>query len=191
VRCGSRQGRAGTATSVKVMPDADQDYETEPPRRRTISWADPAMSAKAACASHGIEFVRQLMRGELPAPPVFELLDFRLVGVEPGDGACEFRPAEYYNPTGGVHGGAVSTLLDSVMGLAVHTGLPVCCQFATLGLKVNFVRAISTNTTPLRAEGKIVHPGARIATAEARLVDSKGALYEHDTTTCMIVRDAR
>jgi acyl-coenzyme A thioesterase PaaI-like protein len=62
------------------------------------------------------------MRGQIPAPPTFDLIDFRLVKVEPGEVNGDFEPAElHYNPMGGVRGGVVCTVLDSVMGLAVRT----------------------------------------------------------------------
>jgi len=74
-----------------------------------------------------------------------------------------------------------------VMGLAVLSRLPVGSGFTTLEVKVNFVRAISDKTGPLLATGKVVHPGSRIATAEARLLDQAGKLYAHGSATCMIL----
>ncbi|MGP0090885.1 MAG: PaaI family thioesterase [Xanthobacteraceae bacterium] len=138
----------------------------------------------------GLEFVRNLMGGQVPAPPAFELIDFRLVKVEPGEVTGEFEPAEFhYNPMGGVHGGIVCTLLDSVMGLAVHAQLPAGSLFSTLEVKVHFVRPVSVKTHTLLAEGKVVHPGSRIATAEGRLIDRQGKLYAHGTATCIVLRE--
>jgi len=173
------------------MMDPSRGKDGTAPRVRTVSWGDPAISVEAARSLCGIDFVRKIMLGEIPPPPAFDLLDFRLVKVEPGGVACEFDPAEFhYNPMGGVHGGIVSTLLDSVMGLAVHTRLPVGALFSTLELNVNFVRPISVKTGKLLAEGKVVHPGSRVATAEARLLDEDGKLYAHGTATCLILRDS-
>lgn len=172
------------------MAERSREKGTTAHRVRTVSWGDPAISVKAAQSLCGIDFVRRIMRGQIPAPPAFDLLDFRLVRVDLGDVACEFEPAEFhYNPMGGVHGGIVSTLLDSVMGLAVHTQLPVGSLFSTIELNVNFVRPISVKTGPLLAEGKVVHPGSRVATVEARLVDRGGKLYAHSTATCIVLRD--
>lgn len=90
-------------------------------------------------------------------------------------------------PMGGVHAGVVCTLLDTVMGLAVLAQLPPGSAFSTLEVKVHFVRPIAVKTGTLVAEGKVVHPGSRIATAEARLVDRQGKLYAHGTATCIVL----
>jgi uncharacterized protein (TIGR00369 family) len=95
---------------------------------------------------------------------------------------------EHYNPLGSVHGGYISTLLDSCMGCAVHTELAPGQGFTSLELKVNFVRRVSAETGPVRAEGKVIHVGGQVATAEGRLVDGKGRLLAHGTTTCLVFR---
>jgi uncharacterized protein (TIGR00369 family) len=167
---------------------AHYDNGASKPRVRTFSWGDPAIGIEASRSLSGVEFVRKIMHGHIPAPPTFELIDFRLVKVEPGEVSGEFEPAEFhYNPAGVVHGGMVCTLLDSVMGLAVLTQLPPGRGFSTLEVKVHFVRPITARTGPLLAVGKVIHPGSRIATADARLVDTQGKLYAHGTATCIIL----
>jgi len=167
---------------LEMSPDKGQM------RTRSVSWSDPAISVEAARSLSGIDFVRKIMSGHVPPPPTFELIGFRLTGVEPGRVSGDLDPAEFhYNPMGGVHGGIVCFLLDSVMGLAVHSQLPTGNMFATLEVKVHFVRPISAKTGILIAQGNIVHPGSRIATAEARLVDENGKLFAHGTATCMVI----
>jgi uncharacterized protein (TIGR00369 family) len=61
--------------------------------------------------------------------------------------------------------------------------------YTTLEVKVNFVRAWTMQTGRVRCEAKVIHAGARTATAEARLVDAAGKLYAHGTTTCMVIRE--
>jgi uncharacterized protein (TIGR00369 family) len=95
----------------------------------------------------------------------------------------------HYNPIGVVHGGLAMTLLDSAMGCAVQTQVPAGAAYATLEAKTNLTRPITSDTGKLRAIGKLVHMGARVATAEARLVDGEGKLFAHATTTCMVLRD--
>jgi uncharacterized protein (TIGR00369 family) len=156
-------------------------------RARTVSWQDPMILARFAGTSSGIELLQRMVRGDLPSPPIAELLGFRLVEAEPGKAVFEFEPAEYhYNPIGVVHGGVAGTLLDSAMGCSVHTTLPPQTGYTTLEFKVNLVRPITMTTGTMRAEGRIVHGGKRAATAEGRLVDREGKLYAHGTTTCMI-----
>ncbi len=159
-------------------------------RIRTVSWEDPAPGAEAAGGMSGLEYLRTMMRGGLPGPPFARLIGFGFVEVEEGRVVFECEPAEYhYNPIGSVHGGLACTLFDSAMGCAVHTELPAGAGYTTVELKVNFLRPITTATGRLLCEGRAIHVGGRIATAEARLTDESGKLHGHATTTCMIFRE--
>jgi uncharacterized protein (TIGR00369 family) len=136
----------------------------------------------------GMQLLAAIKDGTLPAPPIQRTLDFRIVEVERGFAAFVGTPKfEYYNPIGSVHGGYTAALLDSCMACAVHSALETGYSYATLEIKINYVRAITTETGEVRAEGKIINAGKRIATAEGRLCDSAGMLYAHGTTTCLIV----
>jgi uncharacterized protein (TIGR00369 family) len=158
-------------------------------RSRTFTWKDPMPSADLARTLPGLEFLQGIRDGKIPNPPITDTLDYDLTVVEPGFVVFEIEPKEFhYNPIGVVHGGVALTLLDSAMSCAVQTMLPAGTGYTTLELKVNLVRAVTSKTGPMRAEGKIVHSGARIATAEGRFVDKDGKLYAHGTTTCFIIQ---
>ena len=158
-------------------------------RTRTHTWQDPLASAQAAKGLAGIDFLRKIIAGELPAPPIAHTLDYALLEVEEGRAVFGIQPAEiHYNPIGMVHGGIPCTLLDSAMGCAVHSTLPAGVGYTTLELKVNIVKAIGQDTGYLRAEARLIHAGRSTAVAEARLVDAAGKLYAHATTTCLILR---
>ena len=145
----------------------------------------PPESAKAMS---GLQLLTGIMTNVLPAPPIQQALDFRIVHVERGRTVFAGTPKfEYYNPLGSVHGGYIAALLDSCMACAVHSTLERGYSYATIEIKINYVRAISSDTGEVRAEGKVINAGKRIATAEGRLVDSAGKLYAHGTTTCLIV----
>jgi len=125
---------------------------------------------------------------ELPHAPVAELLGFDLVDLGEGHAAFRMDPGErHYNPLGTVHGGVAATLLDSAMGVAVHTTLNEGEAYTTLELKVNYVRAITQDTGPVVATGSVIHRGGRVATAEVRLTDAGGRLLAHGTSTCLIM----
>jgi len=146
--------------------------------------------AQGARTMSGIDFLRAIRDGRLPAPPIAELLGFGLIGVEPGEAVFEVEPGEqHYNPIGVVHGGLAMTLLDSAMGCAVQTHMPAGGGYTTLEAKTNLTRPITSQTGKLRAIGKVLHLGSRIATAEARLVDAAGKLYAHATSTCIVLRE--
>lgn len=160
-------------------------------RTRTITWEDPLLTARAARTLSGLDALRAMMRGELPPPPIAIILGLALVEVREGEVVFAVNPAEYhYNPIGVVHGGLAATLCDSALGCAIHSTLPAGTGYTTLELKVNFVRALTRDTGPVRCTGTVIHLGGRIATAEARVTDAAGTLYAHATTTCLIMRPA-
>src|SRR5262249_42050610 len=114
----------------------------------------------------------------LPAPPIAKVLGFKVAEVEVGRVVFTYTPVgDHYNPLGAVHGGVAATLLDGVMGCSVHTTLKAGTAFTTLEIKVNYVRAMTDETGPVRVEGKVVHAGSRIATAEGRLYDEDAACW--------------
>ena len=157
-------------------------------RERTISWEDPVATAEAAAGMSGLEALEAIRDGRLPPPPIARLLGMRPVVLAHGRAVFEATPDEsHYNPIGVVHGGLAATLLDSAMGCAVQSTLPAGSGYTTLELKVNFVRAMTRETGPVRCEGRIVHDGRTVATAEGRVIaDKTGKLLAHGTATCMV-----
>jgi uncharacterized protein (TIGR00369 family) len=162
---------------------------SETDRTLTVSWQDPIESAARLRELTGLEALRAIIAGEIPAPPIAVLLGFAPVEVEEGRAAFVAHPGEqHYNPIGVVHGGLAATLLDSVMGCAVQTTLAIGEAYTTLELKVNFTRAITRDTGPIRAEGSVIHRGGRVATAEGRVIaQDSGKLLAHATTTCLVM----
>ncbi|RMF10797.1 MAG: PaaI family thioesterase [Alphaproteobacteria bacterium] len=135
----------------------------------------------------GLTLLRRVASGDLPAPTMAQTLDFKLVEVEHGRAVFSGTPsAHHLNPMGTVHGGYGATLLDSCMACAVHSTLPAGTGYTTLEFKVNLVRAMTETTREVRAEGRVVHVGRRVATAEGTLSDREGRLLAHATTTCML-----
>ncbi|MGD8254168.1 MAG: PaaI family thioesterase [Syntrophobacterales bacterium] len=169
-----------------------QDQHNTPQRQRTVSWHDPMVGANAARFMSGLDYLRAIETGEIPPPPIAQLLGFSLKRVDSGQAVFELEPAEYhYNPIGMVHGGVASTVLDSAMGCAVHSTLPAGTGYSTVELKVNFIRPLSTETGTLHCEASVIHTGGRISTAEGKIVDKDGKLYAHGTTTCIIFRPSK
>ncbi len=140
----------------------------------------------------GIEVMRAMMEGRLPAPTISRAMDFILVHL--GEGSAIFQGApgpDHLNPMGTVHGGWYATLLDSAMGCAVHTLLPPERGYTTTNLSVNLVRAIPGRVQRVRAEGRVLHCGRQLASAEARLIGPDGTVYAHGTSTCLVFEARR
>lgn len=135
----------------------------------------------------GLEFVRAMFAGKYPAPPIMQNIEPYDQSADLGHVVFHSVPGfRHYNPIGSVHGGYAATLLDSAMGLAVHSALPAGSGYTTLEFKVSFIKGMTSETGPVRTEGKTLSVGRRAATAEARITDSKGRLLAHATTTCLV-----
>lgn len=135
----------------------------------------------------GLEIMQAMLRGDLPYAHIARTLDFLIVHVEKGQAVFQGTPGlQHFNPLGTVHGGWFATLLDSALGCAIHTLMPPGRGYTTAELSVNIVRALTLKVPRVRAEGRVIHCGRQLATAEARLVGPDGTLYAHATTTCLV-----
>jgi uncharacterized protein (TIGR00369 family) len=135
----------------------------------------------------GLETLRGMIDGSLPAPPFAIATSITLTKAEEGKVVFEGEPrADFYNPLGSIHGGWTATIMDSVMACAVHSTLKPGEAYTTLEFKLHFCRPILPSTGIVRAEGVVLSRGRRAATSEGRLYDKAGKLIAHGTETCMI-----
>ncbi|MBB5048398.1 uncharacterized protein (TIGR00369 family) [Rhodopseudomonas rhenobacensis] len=138
-------------------------------------------------AMPGVAFVRAMFDGRLPSPPIMQHIEPFDCSAEPGVVVIHSTPAfRHYNPIGSVHGGYAATLLDSAMGLAVHSMLPPGQGYTTLEFKVSFIKGMTKDSGAVKTEGRTLNVGRRTATAEARITDAQGRLLAHATTTCLV-----
>jgi uncharacterized protein (TIGR00369 family) len=143
--------------------------------------------AEVMASMAGVDFVRAIFEGRLPQPPIMQTVEPFDSTVEPGVVVMHSIPGfRHYNPIGSVHGGYAATLLDSAMGLAVHSMLPPGTGYTTLEFKISFIKGMTKDTGVVRSEGRTLNVGRRAATAEARITDAKGRLLAHATTTCLV-----
>jgi uncharacterized protein (TIGR00369 family) len=143
--------------------------------------------AEVMASMAGVDFVRAIFDGKLPAPPIMQAIEPFDSTAEPGVVVMHSIPGfRHYNPIGWVHGGYAATLLDSAMGLAVHSMLPAGTGYTTLEFKISFIRGMTRDTGAVRTEGRTLNVGRRTATAEARITDAQGRLLAHATTTCLV-----
>lgn len=136
----------------------------------------------------GLQILQATLRGELPYTHMAKTLDFLLVDVGEGTATFQGNPNDkHLNPMGTVHGGWFATLLDSALGCAVWTRMPIGKIYTTAELSINLVRALMPDVPRVRAIGQVIHCGRTMATAEAKLVGSDGTLYAHASTTCLVL----
>jgi uncharacterized protein (TIGR00369 family) len=182
----------GAPTSEHSTPEQTlarwrEDEARARERRRDVGVSRPDQVAGLT----GMQLFEAMFDGRLPSPPIGATLDFLPVHIEPGFAVFQGRPNfNHYNPLGTVHGGWFATLLDSAVACSIHATLPAGKAYTTLELKMNIVRALTDKVSLVRAEGRAVHVGGQVATAEGRLIGPDGTLYAHASTTCLVF-DAR
>lgn len=179
-----------TATSTCLIQDAGGAADAtaqSAERRRVIEWGDAMAGARRIASLPGLS----ALRDRRFAPPIALLIGMTLESVDDGCVRMSLPPSEHlFSQFGAVHGGMTATLLDSVLGCAIHTTLPAGQGYTTLELKVSLLRAITAESGLVTATGQAVHTGRRMATADARAVDAHGRLCATATTTCLLF-DAR
>jgi len=155
---------------------------------RTYSYAVPVRDPARWKGLSGLEAMQRLICGEAAAPPITDTLAFALVEIEPGRAVFEGDPAEWMeNPLGTIHGGWISTMLDSSLGCAVHSTLAAGMTYTSATLEVKFIRAILPSTGRVRAEARVINAGSRLAVVESKLTGiADGKVYATATSTCLI-----
>jgi uncharacterized protein (TIGR00369 family) len=135
----------------------------------------------------GLEHMRAMVAGDAPEPPISKLLEFGAVRADPGEVVFTCVPSEsVLNPLGLIHGGLVSTLLDSVIGCAIHTTLAAGVGFVSIDLNVSFLRPPVVGEM-LTATGRVTKPGRRVAFGAGEVHDSRGKLIASGTGSCLVM----
>ncbi|MCO8276917.1 PaaI family thioesterase [Actinoplanes sp. TRM 88003] len=160
---------------------------TQTQRSRTFSWTDPSLHADLVGRRTGLELLQGMGDGSLPAPPIMQLIDLASLKAEFGSVTLELDPQEFhYNPLGSMHGGVISTLLDTAAACSVHSTLPAGVGYTSLDLNVKFLRPITLASGRLTCVGSVLQSGRRTALAEARLTDASGRLAAQAMSSCML-----
>src|ERR1700761_5556004 len=138
----------------------------QPPRKLQFGVTPTEVMASMA----GIDFLRAIFAGKLPSPPIMPNIEPFAYSVEPGVVSFSSIPGiRHYNPIGSVHGGYAATLLDSAMGLCVHSMLPAGSGYTTLEFKISFIPGVTPDTgavrqgliLPIAAGSSFCQPSAR------------------------------
>jgi len=120
-------------------------------------------------------------------PPVAELIGVEVERAEGGETVMTMVAEERHsNPMGTLHGGILCDIADAAMGMAYFSTLEPGESFATLELKINFLRPFWTGR--LVARGRVVSRGRTVGMAECDVEDDQGRLVAKATSTCMTLR---
>jgi uncharacterized protein (TIGR00369 family) len=137
-----------------------------------------------------LDRIQMVLRGELPPPPVAQLIGFTLTDVEPGRAVIAFEATpRHANPMGTLHGGVLCDIADAAMGMAYAATLDEGETFTTLELKMNFLKPVRSGR--LVATGRVVKAGHTVGLVECDVVDDKDRLVARASSTCMALRGAQ
>ena len=163
-----------------MAPDAE--------RSRSITWDDPKPPLAASRDLDGLAYLRALIAGTYPPPPISRLMNFWIVSADPGEAVFECEPGEYHdNPLGMVHGGLACTLLDTVVGCAAHTTLPKGVGYTSIDLSVSYLRPITSASGVIRATGRVVKGGQRVIFASGVIEDAAGRTLATATSSLLVL----
>ena len=156
-------------------------------RSRTVTWQDPAPGVAVMPTMSGLDYLRAMIRGELPQPPIAELMRMRLVSADTGTATFECEPDEsHYNPIGTVHGGLMCTVLDSALGCAVQSTLGRGQGYTSIEITVNYLRPVFAHTGLLTCVAKVTKPGNRVAFADGVITDAAGKTVATATGSLLV-----
>ena len=175
-----------TATVQRVEP-VDL-FASSLRRQRVVEWQAPGPVALKAMGMSGLEAMQAIRDGVLPPPPMAKLIGFRMAVAEPGRVVMELDAEESLeNTIGLLHGATAAALLDTAMGCAISTMLPMGQTSVTLDLKLTYLRPLSAKSGTIKAEGKIIKLGRQTSYTEGFVRDGAGNLAVHATATFSMI----
>ncbi len=135
----------------------------------------------------GMELFRKLKDGEIEPSPYARAAGLQVIDLGEGRAVIEATPGSaHLNQIGMVHGGWVTTLMDSALGGAAHTLLPAGERAVTIEIKVNLTRpAIPGERVVVEAE--VLHRGRRTIVSEGKMRDEQRRVLAVSLATFAVV----
>ncbi|MEX3953333.1 PaaI family thioesterase [Paraburkholderia sp. EG287A] len=138
-----------------------------------------------------VEWLQRVQAGRGWVSPIYETLKISVVQACSGFVQLSMTASSFAgNPTGKLHGGALATILDCAMALAVDSALGATQVSATAEMSVRFMGAQEANGSTVLASGSVTQLGRRLAFATAEVVDESGRLLANAAGT-FVVNEAR
>jgi len=134
-----------------------------------------------------LDTFRRMVAGEIDGPPVGRLLDMRMTEIDEGRAMFVLDAGpQHASPLGTVHGGIICDVADAALGCAHASLLGEGETFATVELKINFLKPVWTGR--LTAVGEVIKAGRTLTLLDCRITDASGSLVAYATSTCMTLR---
>jgi uncharacterized protein (TIGR00369 family) len=154
----------------------------------TVTWNDPKSALALVQTMSGLDYLRGIASGALPPPPIAMLLGLSITSVEDGEVSFTLQPhASHYNPIGVVHGGVLSTALDTVAGCAVHSTLEPGWGYTSIDLNVSYLRGVTLDSGLITFTGRVIKRGRRVMFTTAEGVDAAGNLVATATSSLLVM----
>ena len=158
----------------------------------TVTWNDPAPALSLVRTMSGLDYLRGIMNRELPAPPIAMLIGMDITSVEDGEVVFTLSPhASHYNPIGVVHGGVLSTALDTVAGCSVHSTLQPGWGYTSIDLNVSYLRGVTLDSGLITFTGRVIKRGRRVMFTTAEGVDAAGNVVATATSSLLVMEPPR
>jgi uncharacterized protein (TIGR00369 family) len=158
---------------------------------RQITWHDPAPALELVRTMSGIDYLTGMKEGSIPPPPIVELLGMSMTDVVEGEVVFTLEPhPSHVNPIGGVHGGILCTVLDTVTGCAAHSTLKAGWGYTSIDINVSYLRGVTMDSGLLTFTGRVTKGGRRVIFTEADAVDAAGNLVATATSSLLVMEPA-
>jgi uncharacterized protein (TIGR00369 family) len=179
-----RQVAHGTSRGFVLMAPGTPGGDEQPPPPREYPTPDPYLRVPVAGSTasaddwarmNGLEVLRRCIEDRASLPPIYHLTGCH--PIEALEGRCSFvLPASGWlmAPAITLYGGAIAMLADAALGSAIMTVIPAGGSFASLDLKVNYLRPVPPDGGMLTAVAVLAHRGRTMAVATAELFNEAG-----------------
>ena len=120
--------------------------------------------------------------------PFCKYLGITIVRLGHGRAEIKLNVTKSLTQSRGVaHGGIAATLVDSSIGFALYTLIKPAQKTTTVEMKVNYLAPATPGV--LKAEGRIIRRGRRIAVGESEVRDENGLLIAKGLATYITLED--
>ena len=134
-----------------------------------------------------LDGMEALVRGDVAPPAAATLIGMRLHSFAPGEALVRLDGSDtHLNPMGTVQGGVLAAVADAAMGWAYMTTLGEGESYATLEMKINFLKPVRRER--LEARARVRKAGKTVGLVDCDILDERESLVAHAVGTCLTLR---